>query len=185
MLLYIDLVTGDELATDALPVKEIDGGILEVQSERVVVGGEEIDIGRGNQFGGGDPDEGADDAAETVINIVHSHNLKAASVTKAEYKALIKAYWPRLKEKIEKQLSDAESDYEKEQAKERYNKFKTNFPKLKEFVSETIVKNFDEFEFYTGESQDLEGMLIPARYVGEAVAPTMYFFLDGLRVEKA
>jgi hypothetical protein len=185
MLLYADLVTGDELATDALPMKELDGGILEIESERVVVGGEDIDIGRGNQFGGGDPEEGADDAAETVINIVHSHSLKLANITKAEYKALIKAYWPRLKEKIEKQINDAESDYEKNQAKEAYNKFKANFPKLKEFVNETIVKNFDEFEFYTGESQDLEGMLIPARYVGEAVAPTLYMFLDGLRVEKA
>lgn len=185
MLLYIDRLTGDELVTDALPSKELDGGILAVESMRITVGGEEVDIGCGSEFGGAAADEGVDDTKETVLNIVQSHNLQLFSVSKSEYKALMKEFWPRIKASIEKEVNEAESDWEKDQAKTKYNNFKKNFPTLKEFVKETIVANFSDFEFYIGESNNPEGLIVPARYIGESTTPTFYFFLDALRTEKA
>lgn len=52
-------------------------------------------------------------------------------------------------------------------------------------MKDDIVANFDECEFYMVEEATLgTGMIIPARYVGEAVAPTFYVFSDGIRQKK-
>jgi len=63
--------------------------------------------------------------------------------------------------------------------------YKTNFEALQKFIAEEIIPNFDECEFYTCEDGELGScMLIPARYVGEAVAPVFYIFADGIREKK-
>ena len=185
MLIYSDRITNDEVLSDALMPKELDGGILEVETTRIVVGGGEVDIGCGNEFGGGGGDEEVDDAQETVLNIVANHELKTIEYTKKEYKTMMKMYWKNLKEKLEAAVESADSDWEKDQAKAAFKSFKTNFPALKEFVKEVVVANYDEFEFYTSESMNPEGIIIPARYIGESITPTFYFFKDGLNEEKA
>jgi hypothetical protein len=186
MLIYSDLITGDELMTDALGVKDLGNGIFEVESMRIVVGDDDIDIGRGNEFVGGDPDEGTDDTKETVLNIVHRHELKEQeSMDKKTFKTLIKAYFPKLKEKLEKEAEDAETDWEKEQVKIRYDRFKKNYKSIQAWVKDVVLANWDEFVFYTGESQSYEGMIIPARYIGDAETPQFYFYIDGLKEEKA
>lgn len=43
-----------------------------VESKNVFKGSEDVDIGCGNSFGGGGEDEGVDNAAVTVNNIVDS-----------------------------------------------------------------------------------------------------------------
>lgn len=169
------------MLSDALQPTEIDGGILSVESTRIVVGGGAIDIGCGNEFGG--VEEEVDDSQETVLNVVSNHDLKSITLTKKEFKAIMKMYWKNLKEKIEKDIEEA-PEYEKDAHKAKFKSFKNNFAKLKEFVKDTIVANFDEFEFYTGESMNPEGLIIPARYVGEALTPTFFYFADGLVEEK-
>jgi len=69
----------------------------------------------------------------------------------------------------------------------RFESYKKNFAALQKFVKDEILANFDEFEFYTGAEPAAIGscMIIPARYIGEALAPTFYFYVDGLVGEKA
>jgi len=69
----------------------------------------------------------------------------------------------------------------------RFNSFKRNFPALQKFVKDEILANFSEFDFYTAAEPVAVGscMIVPARYIGEAPAPTFYFYLDGLHGEKA
>jgi len=79
--------------------------------------------------------------------------------------------------------------YEKKQYDElvtRFASYKKNFAALQKFVKDEILANFDEFDFYRGTDGVLGScMLVPARYIGEAVSPTFYFYVDGLLGEKA
>ena len=52
------------------------------------------------------------------------------------------------------------------------------------FVKEVLLKNFKDLSFYSGESYDTEAGLIYGFYHGEDVAPTFYYFKDGLDEEK-
>jgi len=72
--------------------------------------------------------------------------------------------------------------------KARFAAFKTHFPALQKFVKDEILANFTDFDFYKADSDNAvlgQTMIIPARYIGEAVSPTFYFFVDGLHGEKA
>jgi len=79
----------------------------------------------------------------------------------------------------------AKKEYEEIVA--RFNSFKTNFPALQKFVKDEVLANFDEYDFYHAAEPVILGscMIIPARYIGEAPAPTFYFYMDGLHGEKA
>jgi len=97
---------------------------------------------------------------------------------KEEYKKLEAAAAAKLK-------GAAKTEYEAAVA--RFNSFKKNFPALQKFIKDEVLANFTEFDFYTGAEPATTGscMIIPARYVGEAPAPTFYFFVDGMLGEKA
>jgi len=162
------------------------GAIYEVATIQVTVGGEEVDIGRGSEFGGADAEEDVDDQKELTLNIIKNHNLKKQEgLTKKDVKSLFKNYCKKLKEKLEELIEKAaDDDYETKLAKARFASFKEHFPKIKEWFDTDVIGNFDDYDFYSGDSMDLEAMLIPARYIGESVTPCFYFIKDGLREEK-
>jgi len=187
MIIYIDRITGDELCSDALAPRLGAHGILECESMRVVANEGDIDIGRGDHFGGGDADEEVEDNKEIeyTLNIVKNHGLKKIQLTPKEYKSCVKAFWAALKERLKKDVDDAEEgSFEKKQAKKAFKSFKTNFEGLREWVTNTVLPNFDDFDFYVGDSNSYEGFIIPARFIGESVTPTFYFFLDAVKEEK-
>jgi len=155
-----------------------------------------------------------DDAAQTVINLVYSAKLQQISLDKKEYKTLQKAYWKKLidaltekkweslgfdtdnappTEKVAAAKAEVDaaaklSAYDRrayDQIVEQIKSYKANFEALQKFVADEIIPNFEECEFYTCEDGELgQCMLIPARYVGEAVAPVFYIFQDGIREKK-
>jgi hypothetical protein len=71
MKVYKDAFSGDELASDSFPVKEIEGGLLlEVETKQISQSLGNIDIGANASAEGGGEDEGVDDNAVTVNNLV-------------------------------------------------------------------------------------------------------------------
>ncbi|KDO71687.1 hypothetical protein CISIN_1g030941mg [Citrus sinensis] len=77
MLVYQDLLTGDELLSDSFPYKEIENGILwEVEGKWVVQGAVDVDIGANPSAEGADEDEGVDDQAVKVVDIVDTFRLQ-------------------------------------------------------------------------------------------------------------
>jgi len=98
---------------------------------------------------------------------------------KEEYKKLQTAAVAKLK-------GLAKTEYEGLVA--RFASFKKNFPALQKFIKDEVLANFAEFDFYKSGSESAilgQSMIIPARYIGEAAAPTFYFFVDGMVGEKA
>jgi len=159
-------------------------------------------------------DESVDDQKVTVINIVDAHSLQSMKISKKEYTLFIKDYYKKLikkmnenkfeilfddaeykapEDKAEAKAAEEEAEgnldaaqkAELKIAKGRIASFKKNFDAIQTFVKDEILKSFDEFEFYMPKETEFgETMLIPARYIGEAVAPTFYYFTDGLKEEK-
>jgi len=69
----------------------------------------------------------------------------------------------------------------------RLESYKKNFAALQKFVKDEILANFSEFDFYLAPEPATisAAMIIPARYIGEAVAPTFYYYIDGVYGEKS
>jgi len=214
MLVYQDLISGKDVASDSYPMKTAaNGAVMIMESKKITVGDEEINTGANASKE--EADEGVDSSKQTVLNIVHAHDLQKLEIAKKEFKVMIKAYWKSLKEtrdklkykglgfdedykppKDKKEAKDKEdAAYEKlekdgkaavDDANKKLASFKKNFEDLSKFVKDEVEDNFDEFEFYIpGDGASVGScIIIPARFVGEALTPSFYFFSDGLLEQK-
>ena len=162
MLLYIDVFTGDEVGSDAFPVEEIGGGVaLEFTASKITVDG-------GAGFAAGDDDD-LDDAAKEVFNIIHANNLKETFFSdKKEFKTIMKDYVKRLKVWMDENKPDEVADW-----------MKAVGPYMK-----SVFKSFDEYTFYTGESQDPEGMLILCKWSADGMSCNFIYMKAGLRSQR-
>lgn len=138
-----DIITGDELISDSYDLKEVDGAVYEADCKKISVGGENIDIGANPSAEEGG-DEGADDAAQTVIDIVHSFRLNETQFDKKSYLSHLKTYMKTVKDKMKE--SGASEDAVKE------------FETSAQGYAKKIVSNFKDYEFLIGESMDPDGM---------------------------
>ena len=170
MKVYFDVFSNDELISDSYPATlEYNNVIMVVPSRMIVKGNENIDIGRGNEFGGGGEDEAVDASVERVNEIIHCSGLQETSFTKKEYVTMLKAYMQRLRKHL-----DAVNP-------ERVHGFMEGASAFGKWV----VGHFEEFKFYTGANYDQSAMIVLSYYkVAEDEAPHFLFIKDGLREEK-
>jgi len=100
MLLYEDVLSGDELFSDAFPVKEVDNIVYEVDCQMIVVkAGADVDIGANPSAE--DQEEALEDGAAQVNNVIHSFRLQSTSFDKKSYLTYLKAYMKAVKEKLD------------------------------------------------------------------------------------
>ncbi|MQL36400.1 hypothetical protein EI006_26780, partial [Escherichia coli] len=104
MLVYQDLLTGDELLSDSFPYKEIENGMLwEVEGKWVVKGAVDVDIGANPSAEGGE-DEGVDDQTVKVVDIVDTFRLQEQpSFDKKQFLAFMKRYVKLLTPKLDEE----------------------------------------------------------------------------------
>lgn len=93
-------------------------------------------------------DEGLEDTAVRVNNIVHSFRLQNTSFDKKGYLSYLKGYLKAVKAALQ----------EAGKSDEEVKTFETGAQK---FVKETLLPNFKDFEFYTGESMNPDGLYVP------------------------
>eukprot|EP00123_Amoebidium_parasiticum_P022635 comp9151_c0_seq1/m.4313 comp9151_c0_seq1/g.4313 ORF comp9151_c0_seq1/g.4313 comp9151_c0_seq1/m.4313 type:complete len:171 (-) comp9151_c0_seq1:258-770(-) len=169
MIIYKDVITGDELFSDSYEPKLIDDMYYEVDGRLIDVGGgiDESLIG-GNASAEGGEDEGAADSVAKVINIVHSHQLQEVPYDKKSYTAYIKDYMKSLK------------TYLSEKKPDRVDPFMKGIQP----VVKKILGNFGDYQFFTGESMNPEGMVVLMNYRDDGITPFFIFFKDGVKEEK-
>jgi len=171
MKIYTDLVSGDELFSDAYPMQEVDDLVYEVESKMIVKSEGNYDIGANASQ---DPDaekedDGFDSTQQTVCNVLDAQHLQQTAFDKKSYMTYIKGYMKKLVDQLKEDGKEARV---------------AGFQKAaQEFVKKVLAK-FDDYEFYTGEKMEPEAMVILKFYKGESHAPFFYFFKDGLREEK-
>jgi len=170
MKIFKDLITGDELFADAYPMKDIDDFAYEVESKMITLTEGNYNTGANASE---DPDaekedDGVDSSARTVNNVLDAHKLQITSFDKKSYTTYIKGYMKAILEKLKANNPSRVEVFQKQgQA----------------FVK-NVLQKFDDFEFYTGENMDPEGMVILKFYKEDGLIPYFYFFKDGVIEEK-
>ncbi|GMN43914.1 hypothetical protein TIFTF001_013119 [Ficus carica] len=188
MLVYQDLLAGDELLSDSFPYKEIENGMLwEVEGKWVVQGAIDVDIGANPSAEGGEEDEGVDDQAVKVVDIVDTFRLQTnhrwwwlggkeslfrafASIRSQEQPAFdkkqfvtyMKRYIKLLTLKLEPEAQEA---------------FKTHI----EGATRFLLSKLKDLQFFVGESMHDDGSLVFAYYKEGATDPTFLYFAHGLK----
>ncbi|KII95152.1 hypothetical protein PLICRDRAFT_97635 [Plicaturopsis crispa FD-325 SS-3] len=167
MLLYEDVLTGDEMFSDAYPVKLVDDIVYEVDCQLVTVkAGADVDIGANPSAE--EQDEAVEDGAVQVNNVVHSFRLASTSFDKKSFLTYLKGYMKSVKAKL------SETNPERVEA----------FEKGAQGFAKKVVSNFKDFEFYTGESMNPDGMVALLNYREDGITPYFTFWKDGLKEVK-
>ena len=167
MLLYQDLLTGDELLSDSFPYKELFNGILwEVEGKWVIQGAVDVDIGANPSAEGGGEDEGVDDQAVKVVDIVDTFRLQEQpAFDKKQFMAYIKKYIKTLTAKL---------------PEDRQEHFKKNV----EPAVKWLISKLSDLQFFVGESMSDDGTMVFAYYKDGAADPTFIYFADALKEVK-
>ncbi|KAG5634477.1 hypothetical protein H0H81_001813 [Sphagnurus paluster] len=137
MLLYEDVLTGDEMFSDAFPIKLVDDIVFEVECQLVTVkAGADVDIGANPSAE--DQDEALEDGA-----------------------GYMKAVKAKLPEDRHSAFESGASTYAKK-----------------------VIGKFKDYEFYTGESMNPDGMVALLNYREDGCTPYFTFWKDGLKAVK-
>ncbi|CAK6966315.1 translationally-controlled tumor protein homolog [Scomber scombrus] len=169
MRIYKCLISGDEMFSDIYKVKVSDSGIFyEVEGKTVTrtEGFDEALIGA--NASAEEAIEGTESSSVSGVDIVLNHKLQETGFTKKAYMTYIKEYMKAIKTKLEEGNPD--------RVKEFMQDAQTEIKK--------ILGNIDNYQFFTGEKMDPEGMVGLLDYREDGITPFMLFFKDGLEVEK-
>ena len=162
MLLYKDVLSGDEMLSDSYDIKETEI-FLEVAGKWVTTGDVQVDIGA--NASAEEPEEELESTSKKVVDLVDAFRLQETSWDKKGFMGYIKTFMKAVAEKL---------------SPERKEAFMAAAPAA---VKELLGK-FDELQFFTGENGDLEGSMAYAYYKEGATDPTFLYFKDGLKEVK-
>ncbi|OAY72112.1 Translationally-controlled tumor protein [Ananas comosus] len=167
MYFFFFLNSGDELLSDSFPYEEIENGMLwEVEGKWVVQGAVDVDIGANPSAEGAEEDEGVDDQAAKVVDIVDTFRLQEQpSFDKRQFVTFMKRYIKLLAPKL---------DDEKQAL----------FKKHIEGATKYLLSKLSDLQFFVGESMHDDGSLVFAYYKDGATDPTFLFFAYGLKEVK-
>jgi hypothetical protein len=151
------------MVSDAYSIKTVNDVIYEVDSQMITVKpGADVDIGANPSAEGGDED--VEDGSITVNNIVYSFRLQETAFDKKSFMTYIKDYMKKVKKHLEEKDPESVKTFE-EGAK---------------VAVKNILANFKDYEFFTGESMDPEGMVVLLNYREDGVTPYLVFWKHGL-----
>jgi len=167
MLLYTDKISDDELLSDSFPYRELHDGVLwEVDGKWVVQGAVDVDIGANPSAEGGGDDEGVDDQAVKVVDIVDTFRLQEQpAYDKKQFVSYMKGYIKNISAKLKGEELDC-------------------FMKNIQPATKYLLGMIKELQFFVGESMNLEAGLVCAYYKEGATDPTFLYFAHGLKEVK-
>ncbi|KAI9675777.1 MAG: hypothetical protein M1817_001144 [Caeruleum heppii] len=170
MIIYKDIITGDEIISDSYPMKEIDDVVYEVDCKMITVGGEDFQLEGANPSAEGeDADDGAGGSGgERKLEIEHAFQLEKleGGMDKKTYTNHIKTYMKKVKEALK--ASGAGDD------------------KIKAFEGgamkqvKKILANIGDYDMYMGASQDPDGMHVLINYREDGITPFATIWKYGL-----
>jgi len=164
MIIFKDLITGDEIISDSYNLKEIDGTVYEADCKKITVGNDNIDIGANPSAEEGE--DALDDNSKQVIDVVHSFRLNETQFDKKSYLSHLKTYMKKVKEGMKKK------DASEEEIKD--------FESKASAFAKKIIGNFKDYEFLIGESMDPDGMVILLNYREDGITPYVTVWKHGL-----
>lgn len=170
MLIYRDVISGDEMLSDIYKLELVDDVVYEVEGKQETFSTtvDESKLGANASAEGGDEEAADPSCSQSGINIVMANRLVQTHFEKKDYMAYIKGYMKAL----EKHLAEHNPD--------RVEPFKKGAQK---YVKQ-ILSQFKQYEFFMGESLNAEAMCPLLIWKNDGATPYMVFFKDGLKEEK-
>lgn len=147
-------------------MEEVDDIVYVVEAKQITIKDGEVDIGGNPSADGGD--DGVEEGAKTVINVVNAADLQQTSFDKKSYLTYLKTYMKEIKAKLQETNPDRVPAFEKGAAA----------------FAKKVVANFKEYDFYTGASMNPDAMVVLGGWKEDGITPTFTFWKDGLKVEK-
>jgi hypothetical protein len=169
MIIYKDILTDDEIISDSYDLKLVDNIVFEADCAMITE--EAVHVDTGANASAEEADEGVEDAAVKVNNIVHSFRLQSTSFDKKSYLAYLKGYMKAVKGAMQ----------ERGAAPEEITAFEKG---AQGYVKEKLLPNFKDFEFYTGESMNPDGTIVLLNYREDGVTPYIIVWKHGLKEMK-
>ncbi|KAL2754694.1 hypothetical protein ACRALDRAFT_1063479 [Sodiomyces alcalophilus JCM 7366] len=169
MIIYKDFITGDEMISDSYDLKDIDGIVFEADCAMIEEGAVNVDIGA--NASAEEAEEALDDTVVKVNNIVSSFRLQSTNFDKKSYLTYLKGYMKAVKAHLQ----------ETGASEEEIKKFEVGAQK---YTKDVILPNFKDFEFYTGESMNPDGMIVLLNYREDGVTPYVIVWQHGLKQMK-
>ncbi|XP_076603548.1 translationally-controlled tumor protein homolog isoform X2 [Chaetodon auriga] len=169
MIIYKCVISGDEMFSDTFKVKVSDNEIFYEVEGKSVTRKDNIDesLLGANPSAEGEADV-ADESSVSGVDIVLNHKLVETSFDKKSYLPYMKEYMKAVKAHLQ------------ETNPERVEKFMADAPA----AVKMILGDIKNFQFFTGESMNTDGMVALLNYREDGVTPYMLFFKDGLLIEK-
>ncbi|KAK6415267.1 hypothetical protein LTR81_011002 [Elasticomyces elasticus] len=168
MIIFKDIITGDELISDSYDMELKDNVMYEINCTKITIGTDNIDIGA--NASAEEAEEGTEDSAQQVIDIVYSFRLNETSFDKKSYLGHLKQYMKKVKETMKANAASDESVQE--------------FEKGAQGKAKEIVSNFKDYEFLIGESMDPDGMVVLLNYREDGTTPYVSIWKHGLKEMK-
>ena len=140
-----------------------------VESKNIPKGDDNVDIGCGNEFGGGGEEDAVDPNIEMVNNIVDSFKYTQTTLDGAGFKSWLKDYMGAILEK----MKAADKPVEDRKA----------FKARAAIIAKFFLSQFKEVDFYLGESFNADSMVF-SMYPEGALYPNFYYIMDGLKEYK-
>jgi len=171
MKIFIDVFSGDEMFSDTYKISLKEGVLWEVIGKYETRKEGEIVL-EGSNASAEEEAEGHDENSVSGIDVVLNHSLVETGFGKK------KDFMTYLKEYMKKVIAHLEENDRKDEVAD----FKTNI----NTVVKELVGNFDDLQFFNGESMDPDAMVAMCQYkeVDGVERPVMMFFKHGLREEK-
>lgn len=167
MIIYTDVISGDELLSDAYDITEVNGAVYEADCTMINVSqGGDVDIGA-NPSAEDAPEE-LESGVESVNNVVYSFRLQQTSFDKKSFLTYVKGYMKAVKAHLaEKNPDEIE-----------------NFEKGATAYVKKVVSSFNDWDFYTGESMDPDGMVVLLNYREDGTTPYVAIWKHGVSETK-
>merc|ERR1712080_94831 len=169
MLIYKDILTGDEIISDSYEPKLVDDIVYEADCAMITEAGVTVDTGA--NASAEEAEEAVEDAETKVNNIVHSFRLQSTNFDKKGYLGYLKGYLKAVKAKLQEKGADADTITAFEKGAQAY-------------VKDKLLPNFKDLEFYTGESMDPDGLVVLLNYRDDGVTPYIIVWKHGLEAMK-
>lgn len=163
MIIYKDLITGDELLSEGYKFNLVDDVVYEVDCEIVEHVDGVIDTGA-NPSGEGDDVEVTNDFSKFENNYITTFRLTETLFDLKTYKTFMKAYMKTIKEHLVEKSPDQV---------ETFMKGVTSY-------SKKIFSDFHNWKFYYGESMNPDGMVVLLNYREDQTTPYVVIWKHGL-----
>ncbi|KAI9780628.1 MAG: hypothetical protein M1816_002789 [Peltula sp. TS41687] len=192
MIIYTDILTGDEILADTWPMKEVENAVYEVDGKIITPTIGDIDIGANPSTEGG-PGEALDTDIDPVVNVCHAFRLvkieKEDKMDKKAYREHLKSAAPSKSLPVYLELLRALTSFLLEYMKKVAAALKdkgADEDKIKEFqtavtkYSGKILSNYANYDLYMGNSVDPDGMHVLVDFREDGMTPYLTVWKHGL-----